>query len=150
MDLRSLLPPSTNAAYRGSPLSVWFLMLSAVLTIVPGLIHYALPDGGAGVIAGVDLTFTGPTIIAIFAWYGALQIPFGLLLVIIALRYRSLVPLLLLVLVLQQALGAWTAWFWKGAHSDHHPPEHYASVVFVVLGLLFLGLSLRPGDRPTA
>ena len=150
MDLRSLLPPSTNAAYRGSPLSVWFLMLSAVLTIVPGLIHYALPDGGAGVIAGIDLTFTGPTIIAIFAWYGALQIPFGLLLLIIALRYRSLVPLLLLLLVLQQALGAWTAWFWKGAHSNHHPPEHYASVVFVVLGLLFLGMSLRSGDRPTA
>ena len=150
MDLRSLLPPSTNAAYRGSPLSVWFLMLSAALTIVPGLIHYALPDGGAGVIAGIDLTFTGPTIIAIFAWYGALQIPFGLLLLIIALRYRSLVPLLLLLLVLQQALGAWTAWFWKGAHSDHHPPEHYASVAFIVLGLLFLGLSLRSGDRSTA
>jgi hypothetical protein len=149
MDLRSLLPPSTNAAYRGSPLSVWFLMLSAVLTIVPGLIHYALPDGGAGVIAGIDLTFTGPTVIAIFAWYGALQIPFGLLLVVIALRYRTLVPLLLLLLVLQQALGAWTAWFWKGAHSDHHPPEHYASVAFIILGLLFLGLSLSSGDRPT-
>ena len=52
MDIRLLLPPSTNDAYRGSPLSVWFLMLASALTIVPGLIHYALPDGGAGVIAG--------------------------------------------------------------------------------------------------
>ena len=146
----ALLPPSTNAAYRGSILAAWFLALSSVTTIVPGMIHYFLPDGGAGVIGGVDLSTRADTIIAIFAWYGALQIPFGLLLVIIALRYRSLVPLLLLLLVLQQALGAWTAWFWKGAHSNHHPPEHYASVVFVVLGLLFLGMSLRSGDRPTA
>lgn len=150
MDASALLPPSTNDAYRGSALSVWFLLLAAVLTLAPGLIHYALPDGGAGVIAGIDLGAAGPTIIAVFAWYGALQIPFGLLLLVVALRYRSLVPLLLLLLILQQALGAWTAWFWKGAHSGHHPPEHYASVAFVLLGLIFLGLSLRTGPRPTA
>lgn len=147
---RALFPPSTNDAYRGSPLSVWFLVLVSVLTLVPGLIHYALPDGGAGVIAGIDLDVAGPTIIAIFAWYGALQIPFGLLQLVVALRYRSLVPLLLLLLVLQQALGAWSAWFWKGAHGDHHPPEHYASVAFVLLGLVFLALSLRTVPRPTA
>jgi hypothetical protein len=150
MDIRALLPPSTNAAYRGSPLAAWFLALAAVLTIVPGLIHYALPDGGAGVIAGIDLGVAGPTIIAIFAWYGALQIPFGLLLLAIALRYRSLVPLSLLLLVLQQALGAASAWFGKGSYSGHHPPEHYASVIFVGLGLVFLILSLGTRARPAA
>lgn len=150
MDIKALLPPSTNDAYRGSPLSVWFLMLAAVLTIVPGLIHYALPDGGAGVIAGIDLSVAGPTIIAVFAWYGALQIPFGLLLLVVALRYRTLVPLVLLLLVLQQTLGAASAWLWKGTHSGHHPPEHYASVAFVLLGLVFLGLSLRARPQPSA
>lgn len=150
MDIKALLPPSTNTAYRGSPLSVWFLMLAAVLTIVPGLIHYALPDGGAGVIAGIDLAAAGPTIIAIFAWYGALQIPFGLLLLVIALRYRSLVPLCLLLLVLQQGLGAAAAWLWKGGHGGHHPPEHYASLAFVALGLVFLVLSLSARVRPAA
>lgn len=150
MHIAALFPPSTNEAYRGSRLSAWFLLLTSGLTIVPGLIHYALPDGGAGVIAGIDLGVAGPTIIAIFAWYGALQIPFGLLQLIIALRYQSLVPLFLLLLVLQQALGAVSAWFWKGAHSGHHPPEHYAGVAFVVLGLVFLALSLRQGSRPAA
>lgn len=150
MDFGRLLPPSTNDAYRGSPLSAWFLMLASALTIVPGLIHYALPDGGAGVIAGIDLSLAGPTIIAVFAWYGALQIPFGLLLLVVALRYRSLVPLCLLLLVLQQALGAASGWLWKGAPGAHHPPEHYASLVFTVLGLLFLGLALRSRARPSA
>ena len=100
----ALLPASTNADYRGSILSVWFLGLSAVMTIIPGLIHYFLPDGGAGVIGNVDLTTRADTIIAIFAWYGAMQIPFGLLILIIALRYRTLVPLVLLLLVLPLAL----------------------------------------------
>ena len=145
-----LFPPSTNAAYRGAPQSAGFLAIASVLTLVPGLIHYLLPDGGAGVIAHLDLTTRAETIIAIFAWYGALQIPFGLLQLIVALRYRTLVPLFLLMMVLQQGLSAWAAWFWKGAHGDHHPPEHYGSAIFVVLGLLFLALSLRPRPQVAA
>jgi len=140
----ALLPASTNADYRGSILSVWFLGLSAVMTIIPGLIHYFLPDGGAGVIGKVDLTTRADTIIAIFAWYGAMQIPFGLLILIIALRFRTLVPLVLLLLVLLQSLSAFSAWFWKGSHGGHHPPEHYGAALFVVLGLVFFTLSLRP------
>lgn len=140
----ALLPSSTNDDYRGSILSVWFLGLSAMTTIIPGLIHYFLPDGGAGVIGNVDLTTRADTIIAIFAWYGAMQIPFGLLILIIALRYRTLVPLVLLLLVLLQSLSAFSAWFWKGSHGGHHPPEHYGAALFVVLGLVFFALSLRP------
>lgn len=139
----ALFPPSTNAEYRGAAASAWFLALSGLLIIVPGLIHYLLPDGGAGVIAHLDLSSRADTIIAVFAWYGAMQIPFGLLVLVIALRYRPLVPLTLLMLLIMQALGAWSAWFWKGARGGHHPPEHYASVVFTGLGLAFLILSLR-------
>mgnify|MGYP000263991302 CR=1 FL=1 len=50
-----LFPPSTNGDYHGAKVSAWFLVLASMLTIVPGLIHYGLPDGGAGVIGGVDL-----------------------------------------------------------------------------------------------
>lgn len=141
-----LFPPSTNGDYHGAKVSAWFLVLASMLTIVPGLIHYGLPDGGAGVIGGVDLTTRADTIIAVFAWYGAMQIPFGILMLIIALRYRTLVPLTLLMAVIVQALGAYSAWFWKGATTGHHPPEHYASLVGVVLGLVFLALSLRRGQ----
>jgi len=144
----ALFPPSTNAQYRGAKVSAWFLALAAVLTIIPGAIHYFLPDGGAGVIAGIDLSTRGDTIIAIFAWYGAMQIPFGLLLLAIALRYRTLVPLCLLATVIMQALGAYAAWFGKGSHGDHHPPEHYASAAFVVLGLIFFTLSMGQKKGP--
>lgn len=58
----SLLPASTNDQYRGAAVSAWFLALAAVMTIIPGAIHYFLPDGGAGVIAGIDLGAAGQTI----------------------------------------------------------------------------------------
>jgi hypothetical protein len=35
--------------------AAWFLTLAAIGTIIPGSIHVFLPDGGAGVIAGIDL-----------------------------------------------------------------------------------------------
>jgi hypothetical protein len=113
------------------------------MSIIPGMIHYFLPDGGAGVIAHIDLTTRADTIIAAFAWYGAIQIPFGVLILLIAVRYRTLVPLTLLLLIVMQSLSAYSAWFWKGSHGDHHPPEHYGSAAFVVLALVFFLLSLR-------
>lgn len=143
----ALLPPNTNAAYRGSPLAAWFLMLAAVLEFIPGCIHYFLPDGGAGVIAGLDLTQGGQTIVAIFAWFGAMQIPVAILLFVIALRYRPLVPLGLLIIIVSRSLMAIDGWFFKGAAGGHHPPEHYASPIAAALALVFLLLALR--ERPT-
>lgn len=124
-------------------MAAWFLMLAAVLEFVPGCIHYFLPDGGAGVIAGLDLSQNGATIVAVFAWFGAVQIPMAILLFIIGLRYRTLVPLGLMTLILSRGLVAIDGWFFKGAGGSHHPPEHYASPIVVVLGLIFLALALR-------
>lgn len=139
----SLLPPNTNADYRGASVSAWFLVLAGVGTVIPGLIHYFLPDGGAGVIAHINLGAQARTIIAVFAWFGALQIPHGILEIIIGLRYRTLVPLMLAMILIERGLMALDGWFLKGA-GGHHPPEHYGSVVTIVLTLIFLGLSLRP------
>jgi len=139
----ALFPPSTNGEYRGSPLAAWFLMLAAVLEFIPGCIHYFMPDGGAGVIAGLDLSRNGAAIVAIFAWFGAVQISMALLLFIIGLRYRTLVPFGLMALIISRGLMTIDGWFFKGAAGGHHPPEHYASPVVVVLGLVFLALALR-------
>jgi hypothetical protein len=65
---------------------------------------------------------------------------------VIGLRYRTLVPLALLAVITMRALAAIDGWFLKGSYSGHHPPEHFAGPLTVVLGLVFLFLALR--DRP--
>jgi hypothetical protein len=142
-----LFPPSTNAGYRGAPVAAYGLVLAGLLELIPGLIHYFLPDGGAGVIAGLDLGTRRQTIIALFAWFGSVQIPFALLLIVIGLRYRTLVPLGLLAFVLARLLMAVDGWFGKGSGGGHHPPEHYASPAAVMIGLLLLALALRPREK---
>jgi hypothetical protein len=139
-----LLPESTNSQYRGSPWSAAFLGLTAVLTIGPGFIHYFLTDGGAGVIAGLDLSVHRAVVVGIFAWMGATQISYGLAQLLVALRYRSLTPLFLLLALIERSLAAIAAWITKGSGAIHHPPEAYGVLVAVPLLLGFLVLSLRP------
>jgi len=139
----ALLPPSTNAQYRGSLLSAYFLALLSVLTIVPGCIHSFLPDGGAGVIAGLDLGPCGPVIIALFAWAGATQIVFGLTMLLTSTRYRSFVPLVLLLVLLERGLHTLNAWVLKGGVAGHRPPEHYAVLIGLPLVIAAFVLSLR-------
>jgi MYXO-CTERM domain-containing protein len=138
-----LLPPSTNADYLGARISVWWLGLAALLTLAPGLIHSFLPDGGAGVIAHLDMGDRRELVIGTFRWEGATQLAYGLILLAGAIRYQALTPFLLLTLIVERGLMALQGWVFSPPASGHHPPEHYASVVAVALSLLFLALSLR-------
>lgn len=74
---------------------------------------------------------------------GAMQIAHGAAQVLVGWRYRPLVPLFLVLLIVERALMAVDGWFLKGTASSNHPPEHYASVAVIPLGLIFLWLSLR-------
>jgi len=111
------------------------------------MIHSFLPDGGAGSIAGLDLSHNPTMIYAMFAWAGATQIVHGIVTLIVALRYRSLVPLFLLVSLLERLLLSVSAWVTHAPVSGHHPPGHYGSLVSLPLILLFLWLALRPAAK---
>ena len=115
----SRLPPNTNHLCRCSLASVWFLGLYGLLELIPGLIHFFLPDGGAGVIAGLDLAANKHTIIGVFAWMGALQIAYGLGILAVA------------------------DWVTKPSPTGHHPPEHYASLLLVPVLAVFLAMAVR-------
>lgn len=138
-----LLPPSTNAQYAGSPRGPQILALLAVLTIVPAGIHSLLPDGGAGVIAGLDLASCRQLVVALFHWAGATQLVFGIVMLLAATRYRSFVPGVLVLLLVERGLHALHFWGGPPPASGHRPPEHYALLVGVPLIAVALALSLR-------
>lgn len=146
----SFLPASTNAQYAGAPLATYFLGFVGVATIGPGLIHSFLPDGGAGVIAGMDLSGNGAAVIGVFTWAGATQIMWGVSLLVASLRYRSLVPALLALVAFERALIALNLWLLKAPASGHHPPEAYATLISLPLLLGALRLSLRSRSRSEA
>lgn len=146
-----LLPENTNARYAGAKASAWFLAFLSVFSLIPGAIHYFAPDGGAGSIAGLDTGAHRTMIVGVFAWVGATQIPYGLAQLAVAMRYRTLVPLFLLLALIERSLGATAAWITKApAAGVHHPPNHYGVVIGLPLIVLFLLLSLRTQKQARA
>ena len=142
-DMSAFLPHSTNAQYQGARSAAWFLAFYGVAWTVPGMIHSFLPDGGAGVIAGLDLSHNRTLIFGLFAWAGATQIAHGIVTLVVAFHYRALVPLFLSVSFIERLLLSWSGWIKHVPVSGHHPPEHYASPVLLPVILLFLWLSVR-------
>lgn len=139
----SFLPPSTNADYRGSPASAWFLALAAALTVGPGLVHSFLPDGGMVTIAGLRPGASASLVLGVFRWEGATQLAFGLAMLVVALRYRSLTPLFLALLTLETGLSALDVWILAPPTGGHRPPENYGVLVTAPLAVAFLALSLQ-------
>ena len=140
----SLFPESLSADYKGSILSAYCVGLVGLLWVVPGAIHVFLPDGGAGVIAGMDLSRDGDRLISLFAWAGATQMAWGLMLLAIALRYRALVPLALLLIIMEYALMGSSIWFFKDfSGGAERPPGAYKPLLILPLAAIALAGALR-------
>lgn len=99
------LLPASPARYEGPALPLAFAVAYLAVTTVRSVIHLAAPDGGAGSIATVDLTVAGAAnVVALFGQWGAIQLLLALLLWVLLLRYRGLLPLVLLVFLIEPGL----------------------------------------------
>jgi hypothetical protein len=100
-NLSRLLPPDPTT-YSGAMISFWVTALYLVVITVRSCIHLFSADGGAQSIATIDTDVTGGnSIIAIFGQWGATQLLLALLLWVLLLRYRGLLPLVILVLLVE-------------------------------------------------
>lgn len=101
------------------------------------------PDGGAGSIAGLAVDVEGGTnLIAIFAQWGASQLMLAILMWVVVLRYRFLVPLMLAIVALGQALRI-TVGLLKPLQVATPSPGAVGSYVILPLALIALLLSLH-------
>ena len=141
-----VIPRSLNAAYRGSSVAWCVLLALGALNLVRGSIHLFASDGGAGQIAGIDLSEGGDVIVFLFAVMGLQQLAFGALDLVVALRYRVFVPLLLALETLKLGVAVIVMWFYKPLPVAA-PGKYGALVVFPVL-VLALFMSLRSRAQP--
>jgi hypothetical protein len=114
---------------------------------VRSFIHMVAPDGGAQSIATIDVSVAGgANIIAIVGQWGAIQLLLALLLWVLLLRYRGLVPLVLLVFMLEPGLRAFAGHLKPLLTEGVAPGVAFNWTVEPILAVAFF-LSLCPAQR---
>jgi hypothetical protein len=89
------------------------LGLFALMNLARGGVHVFSPDGGAGTIAGLDLSTSASTIIPLFALIGVNQIAVGLFEAYVVVARRDLLALGLGLQVLLTAGAVANLGFWR-------------------------------------
>lgn len=145
-----LLPREVSNRYEGNKLALLAFIPLVGVTIARSLIHILRADGGAQSIATIPLDSYAPAasgaVITIFALWGLSQLLLGLLYMIVLLRYRALVPLMYLTMLIEY-LGRIGIGLWKPLETLQTPPGARLNIAMVAIAMLMLTLSLRQ-NRP--
>jgi hypothetical protein len=138
-----LFPPVQE--YTGPKIPFYFLVFIAIISTVRSLIHMFAADGGAGIIAGINVSVDGgANIIAMFGQWGASQLILAFIYWLVILRYRSLTPLMLAVVVMEQLLRIGMGQL-KPLLVAAPPPGALGSQLVLPLAFVALVWSLWPG-----
>ena len=142
-----MFPRKADNNFQGYRLVVIVYLVITVFTIARSLIHILLPDGGAGNIAGIDVTVEGgQNVVSVFAVWGLSQLLMGFVYLVVFFRYKSLIPFMYL-LVLAEYSGRIALGLIKPFEVAHPPPGAIGNYLLVPLAIIMLILSLKGPKR---
>jgi len=142
-----LLPAKIDNVIRGTKIPFYIFALYAIVSTVRSCIHLLSPDGGAGTIAGMDLSVAGADgIIFAFALWGSSQLLFALIQLLAVIRYRSLIPFMWLMLALEVLLRELVGAM-KPVTFAHTPPGAIGNQIILPLAVVMVVWSLWSGSK---
>ena len=135
--------------YSGHKLGLYFFFVITLVTIGRSCVHIFAADGGAQSIATIPLdTYSqggAEAVIFIFAQWGIAQLMVGFIYLLVAWRYRRLIPLMYVFLFFEWssriALG-----FFKSIETAGVAPAAIAQLVLVLLIPVMFFLSTRQAN----
>jgi hypothetical protein len=137
-----IFPSSADNNYSGHIIAYLFFAFIAIISMGRSLIHVFLPDGGAGVIAGLDLSLGSENIIFAFGLWGVSQVVYALIQLIVAFRYKSLIPMMYIILIIE-ILGRMMIGIIKPPLLFHTPPGGFANWILLPVAVIMLYVSLK-------
>ena len=144
-----LLPAQIDNTIRGTKIPFYIFTLYAIVSTVRSCIHLLSSDGGAGTIAGMDLSVAGADgIIFAFAFWGSSQLLFAMIQLLAVIRYRSLIPFMWLMLALEILLRELVGKM-KPVTFAHTPPGAIGNQIILPLAVVMVVWSLWSGSKKT-
>ena len=141
----TLFPKKADNQFSGIKLPMLVFFLIALISTARSLVHILSQDGGAGSIAGMDLSVEGADgIIFAFALWGSAQLVLAVIQWIVALRYRSLIPMMYVLVVFEVLLRMLVGRI-KPVTFAHIPPGAVGNYVILPLALgMFILCFVKP------
>lgn len=150
--MERLFPVRFDNVFPGQKIALWAFYPMTVITLWRSQHHIFSADGGAQSIATIPLDSysdgAAANIIAIFAQWGWVQLLLGLLMLLAAIRYKSMVPLFWLLLVLEWCGRAMIGQF-KPVETISTAPGQIGNMVIPAVALVMLIMSLIPQSSST-
>ncbi|MEC8038853.1 MAG: hypothetical protein VX152_11245 [Pseudomonadota bacterium] len=148
--LQRVFPSVLNNQFRGHRIALYAFYALTALTLWRSQHHLFAHDGGAQSIASIPLdTYAGnaaDTVVGIFALWGLSQLIIGLIYLLAAIRYRSLIPLLYVLFTFEYAMR-----FWIGANKAIETagtaPGGVINLPFMIAGVVLFALSIWRGKE---
>ncbi len=144
--LKYLFPMNIDNEYKGNKAPLYLFYLVIPYTIIRSLTHMFSPDGGAQSIATIPLhSFTenaSDTIIHLFAEWGLSQLLFGLLYIVVLIKYKSLIPLMYLFLIIEYSTRLFLG-FYKPFELAGDAPGGIGNYFLVPLFIVMFILSIK-------
>ncbi|WP_445146537.1 hypothetical protein [Dyella sp. Tek66A03] len=140
-----LLPPYIDNTYRGQKLALWIFGLLVLIKVGIGVNSIINGHHVASSADGIPLDAFTPAgadaVVSLFAIWGLGQLVFCLLCVLVAIRYRAMVPLMFALFLLEHLCRKLILHFLPIATTGS-PPGFVVNLILLVLIMVGLALSL--------
>jgi hypothetical protein len=145
-----LLPPRIDNTYRGYKLAFWLFAVLVFVKVAMGMNCILNGYSVASTADGIPLDTFPPgaaqTIVSHFALWGLCQLMFGLLGVLVLVRYRGMVPFMFALLLTEHLSRKLILQFLPVVKTGT-PPGFYINLVLLAVMIVGLALSLMSRDN---
>ena len=121
-----------------SRISIALIAVLGLVNLFRGSIHVFAPDGGLEMIAGLDIAGGRQILLSFIAAVGAGQLAFALVDATAIFLQRNLIRPLLLIHVVQEALGVFILFVWKPL--PHAVPGQWGALAGLIIIAFFAAL----------
>lgn len=141
--INKIFPKCADNNYKGSKIASIVFLIIALVGTVRSCIHFFAPDGGAGSIAGMDLSVQGAEgIIFAFSLWGSAQLLYAFIQLVIYFRYKTLIPFMYIIMFFETVFRMVVGHI-KPVHFAHTPPGQIGNYVLIPLTIIMFILAVR-------
>ncbi len=145
-----LLPHRIDNTYRGHKLALWLFALLVLLKVIMSLNSifngYSVVTSADGIPLDTFPAAAAQAVVTLFAILGLSNLMICLLCMLVLVRYRSMIPFMFALLLLEHLSRRLIIYLMPIARSGR-PPGSYVNLILLGLMIVGLALSLRSRDN---